>query len=350
MHQAPSGPRSDSITFTTDGEGRVDWAQEDAAPMLRFLKLRDVLRPADALALRRHSILSTVPLTLEGAAAIAGDWYLDAAPRFDPQGGNFVGYAGRLRRAEPQQPDAEAEENDRIRQLLHELRTPVNAIQGFAEVIQQQLFGPTPNEYRALAATIAGDAARILAGFDELDRLAKLETGAREIEPGTADLSAIVAGQVTQLGDILATRDAAMTPAIAPDCRVAIDGAEAEAMSWRILAALASNLAPGETMRVVLEPERDAHALACDLPKTLAEKEDIFAAEARRQASAARLSAGAFGSGFALRLARAEARSAQGSLARVDDRLILTLPALTVAEAEPSAEAGSYGAAQPEAS
>ena len=58
--------------------------------------------------------------------------------------------------------------------MLHELRTPVNAIQGFAEVIQQQLFGPTPHEYRALAAGIAGDAARILSAFEELDRLAGL--------------------------------------------------------------------------------------------------------------------------------------------------------------------------------
>jgi hypothetical protein len=42
-------------------------------------------------------------------------------------------------------PDGSA---DRLRQVLHELRTPINAIQGFAELIQQQLFGETPHQYR----------------------------------------------------------------------------------------------------------------------------------------------------------------------------------------------------------
>ncbi|ABC62708.1 histidine kinase dimerization/phospho-acceptor domain-containing protein [Erythrobacter litoralis] len=350
LQDAERAPLEDSVTFTTDGEGRIDWADNDVSAMLRYLKLPDVLCDADRIAMRRHALLSTVPISLDGAPAIAGEWYLDAAPRFDPIGGRFTGYAGRLRRAEPNQPDPEAEESDRIRQLLHELRTPVNAIQGFAEVIQQQLFGPTPNEYRALAATIAGDAARILAGFDELDRLAKLEAGAREIEVGDADLSTIVAGQIAQLGEILATRNAGLKPAIATGCRIAIDTAEAEAMSWRLLAALAASLAPGEEAQVALTQRDDQLTLDCHLPKALAGKDDIFAAEARKQASAGRLSAGAFGSGFALRLARAEARSAGGSLARVDDRLVLTLPALTVAEAEPSPETGSYGAAQPEAS
>ena len=124
---------------------------------------------------------------------IAGEWAVDAAPRFSEPGGRFIGYAGRFRRPAP--PDACAAPRgdpaaDRMRQMLHELSTPVNAIQGFAEIIQQQLFGPAPHEYRALAAAIAGDAARMLAGFDELDRLARLESGALELERGQRRLGA----------------------------------------------------------------------------------------------------------------------------------------------------------------
>ena len=41
------------------------------------------------------------------------------------------------------------------------------------------------------------------------------------------------------------------------------------------------------------------------------------------------VSAGTFGSGFTLRLARSEARAAGGMLERVDDALMLELPLLT---------------------
>src|SRR5690606_23987295 len=112
-----------------------------------------------------------------GPAEIAGDWRIDAAPAFLPETGAFDGYRGRMRRfAPPAESAATSGAGDRMRQILHELRTPVGAIQGFAELIQQQMFGPAPNAYRALAAAIAVDAARLLAGFDEIDRLARLET------------------------------------------------------------------------------------------------------------------------------------------------------------------------------
>ena len=66
----------------------------------------------------------------------------------------------------PEGPTATSEAGDRMRQLLHELRTPAGAIQGFAELIQQQMFGSAPNEYRALAAavSVAGPAAAPAAG------------------------------------------------------------------------------------------------------------------------------------------------------------------------------------------
>ena len=107
---------------------------------------------------------------LAGASMIAGAWFVDATPRFT-EGGNFAGYLGRFRRLLSSDQEAarpELHEADRIRQLLHELRTPVTAIQGYAEVIQQQLFGPAPHEYRALAASIASDAAHIPVSYTHL--------------------------------------------------------------------------------------------------------------------------------------------------------------------------------------
>lgn len=348
LQEAKSSPEQSGVVFTTDIEGRIDWADEALAPMLRYLLLPDTMEREAQLVMQRRLPLASARVTLEGAPRIAGEWYCDAAPRFDPLGGRFIGYAGRLRRAtDPSARPAEDDESDRIRQLLHELRTPVNAIQGFAEVIQQQLFGPVPHEYRALAANIAGDAARILAGFDELDRLAKLESGAREMEVGESDFSAVVTGQLRQLESILAPRNAAFVSRIEDNCTIALAQAETELLSWRILAALGAALAPGEHGAVSLVQADAALNLTADLPASLQARDDIFAAETQKPGGSGILTPGSFGSGFALRLARAEARSAGGALARVDDRLVLTLPLLTAQGVDSSPEEGLQETARP---
>ena len=63
------------------------------------------------------------------------------------------------------------------------------------------------------------------------------------------------------------------------------------------------------------------------MPARLAAEDNLFAATARSQNSA--INAGLFGAGFALRLARAEAQSAGGTLVRNHDEILLTLPLLT---------------------
>ena len=334
------GPEKDrarlpGFTFSCDAEGRIDWAEPSLAPMLVGLSLRDPLGdlpPALGHAFTRRAPLQDIRLTLEGAPAITGEWVVDASPRFTRPGGRFYGYAGKFRRppAEPAAaPDTtETRESDSIRQLLHELRTPVNAIQGFAEVIQQQLFGPAPHEYRALAATIAGDSARMLAGFDEMDRLARLETGALELDGGRSDFAGVIRALLKQLDPVLKPRTAAFDARIEPiQADVPLSTGEAEALGWRLLATLASTIAAGEQLELRLETSGAEVVLLCELPASLAAEKDIFAGNERPQAGA--VSAGMFGAGFALRLARAEARAVGGDLLRVKDSLYLTMPYLT---------------------
>jgi len=343
--------------FATDAAGRIEWASPDVAPMVigtRLIAPRALARAdaegdevARAFA-RRQPIIGQV-FGLSGALAIAGDWRLDAQPAFSIEG-HFTGYVGRLRRAlgDPAEPTApEAREADRIRQLLHELRTPVTAVQGYAEVIQQQLFGPTPNEYRALAAAIAADAARILAGFDELDRLARFETGALGIDPGEADLAQLVRRILDQIAPVLAAREAGIALKLAPDASLlaGCDAEDAEALLWRVLASLGAACAPGEQLAARLAPVivqgRALARLECALPADLARENNLFAATARPAESV--INAGIFGAGFTFRLARAEARAAGGSLVRDGGMVVLTLPLLTMAGDMPSDLASSAG-------
>ncbi len=341
-----------NFSFAADATGRIEWASSDVAPMVIGTRLLAPHRLDDdrsrsagldqAFARRQPIILGAI--SLSGAPAIAGEWLVDAAPRFG-EGGHFTGYAGRFRRApgtSDQPAPSEAREADRIRQLLHELRTPVTAVQGYAEVIQQQLFGPAPHEYRALAAAIAADAARILAGFDELDRLARLETGALTIDPGAVDLAALVRRTASQLAPVLEPRGAGLALGFAETTTVlvAIDPDDAEALAWRLLASLGAACGQGERVAVGLEPvigpSQALARLTCTLPSRLAAEDNLFAASAHPAESA--INAGLFGAGFALRLARAEARATGGALQRHDSDVVLTLPLLTTASSLPSHE------------
>ena len=317
--------------FGTDTDGRIDWADPAIAPMVVGSDLAAIPEagPRDLpAAIHRRQPVRQARFALRGAPAIEGEWLVDAAPSFTRSEGRFNGYVGRFRRAVETPVFDAAREADRIRQLLHELRTPVNAIQMGSEMIQQQIAGPVPHEYRAIAATVAGDAARMLAGFDEMDRLAKLETGAIDLEPGEADLAAIARTQVSQLQSVLSPRVARIDADWRADSiPLPLDRAEAEKLVWRILASLAGSTAAGETLGLVLEAGEDGSEMALDLPASLRKAEDIFASETRGSGSG--LSSGIFGAGFALRLARAEARAAGGDLTRTDDRLVLSLPPLT---------------------
>ena len=331
-----------SFSFGTDSDGRIDWAEPDIAPMVIGIDLaarRD--GPDVARAFLNRQPVRGAMLSIDGAAQISGDWIMDAAPRFTRTEGRFYGYVGRCRRAAAARELAEIAEADRLRQLLHELRTPVNAIQGFAEVIQQQIFGPTPHEYRALAATIAGDAARMLAGFDELDRLARLESGALDLDQGNSDFAAIVRRQVTQLQTVLTPRLARFVVDESDDTSapLALAPNEAEVLAWRVLATLAAATGAGEQVSLTLSAgsgtiEQGQVELAAQLPAALRQAQDIFASDTRTSGGA--VNAGIFGAGFSLRLARAEARAAGGELARVDDILVLSLPLLTPQDTVPS--------------
>lgn len=345
-----------AFDFAADSAGRILWADSVAAPGVVGLRLgsADPANPlqsdhAVAEALRRRRPLQGGTVELAGGPALAGHWRIDAAPGFD-EGGRLTGWRGRFRRppamAAPLATAPGTTEADRIRQLLHELRTPVNAIQGFAEVIQQQLFGPTPHQYRALAASVAGDAARILAGFEDLDRLARLDTGALTPDAGTTDLTALVARLVAQLEAWTTPRSSGFVFEPADALAVALAPHEAERLCWRLLGTLAGAAAPGEKLKLKCKATATGVRLSLALPAQLARLDDPFHAEPNAITGA--LAAGMFGAGFALRLARSEASGAGGSLERRGDKLRLTLPPvsgdLTAPADDPSDEVGSVAA------
>jgi signal transduction histidine kinase len=333
-----------AFDFTSDTEGRITWAEGGMAPMVvGHLLAHD---PALALAVRQHQPFRAIAITLEGAPGVAGDWQVDGVPRFDALSGRFVGHMGRLRRptGNEAQKAPPSGAGDRLRQVLHELRTPVNAIQGFAEIIQQQLFGPTPHEYRALAAVIAADSARMLAGFEELERFARLDSGAMELASGACDMAECLKAALARLAPQARARGLHLALAGGEEIMpVALPALEAERLIWRLLAALSSHAVAGERLMVSLTraPEQAGGqvAIAMSLPAALAGLGNVglfHASAGDAHGQGASPWAGMFGTGFALRLAAAEARAAGGRLLRENAMLSIILPGLTRMPLEPS--------------
>ena len=341
-----------SIDIAIDAGGTVVTADADWAPMLvgyrPFSGARDAPARTDRASQRAFSGRLPIiagKLTLDGPAALAGHWQVDAVPLFAAGTGAFTGYRGCLRRpAEaaaqvPAAPAAPADEgSDRLRQTLHELRTPINAIQGFAEMIQQQVFGAAPHQYRSLAASIAADAARMLAGFEDLERLARLEGGQGQPlaeQVAVTDLTAMVVRLIAQLEPVIGPREVRLrwidgdggTQAGPPAARlpVAVTAIELEHTIWRMLAVIGSAAAPGERLAIALHQGAAATArLDLPLPAALAARDDaaLFAADSARSAA----TGGMLGNGFALRLAAAEVRAMGGRLRRDGARLRIDLP------------------------
>ncbi|MWV29401.1 sensor histidine kinase [Aurantiacibacter rhizosphaerae] len=345
-----SGPQvedSDNslIDVITDGSGAIVHCDGLAAPMLTGMVLTaptagSLVSFADdvALRLRRRQPLNQASLLMDAAPDISGEWLMDATPLFVHSTGAFNGYAARLYR--PVAPDpatAPDTQGDAMRQVLHELRTPVNAIQGFAEIIQQQIFGNVPHEYRAHAASIAVDAAKLLAGFDEVDRLVKLESRTMKLEEGACDFRVALSDTAQRLEGVLRGRNAGFALNVSGDhFTVPLDRGEVLAMCWRLLATAAGALAPGETSELALSSDGTTVELGLDVPESLR----LGAADTSREGQRRRaISAGMFGPAFAFRLAEVEAIAAGGSLTCEKDRATLRLPALTL-QATPHSTAG----------
>jgi len=323
-------------------DGRIGWTSA-LSPMLGGLVLSATdgaaahIGDATATALRRQQAVRSGHVTITASPAVSGVWRLDAAPNFDAVG-RFLGHHARLTRVDATPADTRGDE---VRQALHELRTPINALQGFSEIIQQQLFGPVPHQYRALAAGIAGETAAILAAMDEVDRLVRLRLGTSRMGAGQADIGALVGSLVTQLAPAMAERRAAFVGDWTnPDVIIPVAEEELERSLWRLLAIVAAATAHGEEVELDLSADHQFARLEIGLPPSLASLDDdaLFSTDARDHGDP--MAAGLLGRGFALRLIMAEARAAGGSLERYGDRFVLSLPCEShdsLAEAEAAA-------------
>jgi len=259
------------------------------------------------------------PLVLAREGALAGEWRVSGVPAFEPSDGRFAGYSGIAIRSQTVRPAAERPapieppDHDSVRELVHEIKTPLNAIMGFAEIIERQYLGPADHRYRTRAGEIMAQARVLLEAIDDLDFAAKLQ--AAQAEPAAmADLATIA----RELDEFVTTTAAAKDVTIRFDHGSAAPCAVNHELGRRLLRrfclALIDAGAPSEVFNITFETAPAQCQVAGELPKTLRAVGDqkLFSSE----------EPGAVW----VRLLRGLARIAGGDLSVVADRLVLALP------------------------
>lgn len=341
-----------SFAFETDATGMVIWIDQGPRAALIGLPLGEVAVAGAsgpdgsvAGAFMRRSGFQNGRYTIVGGA-MAGEWRLSATPFFDPRSGRFQGYRGQARRpylhevAAPPQAEPVSVAGlsaDSLRQLVHELRTPLNAILGFADIIEQELFGPSGPEYREMAGKIALDARHLLAAFDDLDLAARVSRGEGAEAPSAVDPALLIAQVSARFreqreGDG-AQIDINMARALP---MVRIDPVQGERMVQHLMRTVISVGAPGEALSGAcwFQPEggHGCVMLAVDRPASLEGMDEEQLLDPGYTAEGDWADGPLLGLGFSLRLIRSLAAGCGGSLQIEPDRFLLSMPAMTVAE------------------
>lgn len=267
-------------------------------------------------------------MTVSGDGLVAGEWKISGLPAFDPTDGRFAGYRGialrETARPEPSEPAVEIlADPDSLRELVHEIKTPLTAIIGFAEIIEGQYLGPADYRYRKRAGDIVGEARLLLRAIDDLDFAAKVHSagggGERRVdllrlaERVGETLSAEAAQRSVELN--LTPTTSAVIAAVEPEI--------AERLLIRLGSAVIERADAGERLKISLEQNNEQCRISVSRPQALRSIPDaqLFDAAASEGPEKPGLLAG-----FSLRLVRGLARIAGGDLAPTRAGLTLSFP------------------------
>lgn len=338
---APPPIRVDGFRFETDEQGVIRWVEGVSRAPLIGLSLE--LNPSSdgsradgvaAGALRQRAAFGDARLMVVGASDAAGEWRISGAPAFDRATGRFTGYRGTARRprreetAAPVLPRADPAA-DSLRQLMHELRTPTNAIAGFAEMIEREMLGDAPPLYRERAGTIRMHARALLAAIDDLDIAARIEASALSLASGEVTLRPILSRIADDLAALAEMRCAWISLPV-DDPLVRGDARAIERMLSRLLATLLSAARDGERVGVTVSELAGAVAIAFERPEALAgyNGDALFDLDDEHEDAAL------LGTGFALRLVRNIARELGGALVIAPESITVELPAMVTKSLE----------------
>lgn len=327
---ASDGP-IDHFCFETDATGTIRWVDGAPREPLIGVLLGTGSAQVDGVvsgAFRRRASFADARLVIAGSSPAAGQWQLSATPAFDPASGRFTGYRGVARRPRADQRAEPVPKNspspEALRALVHELRTPTNAISGFAEMIEAQVLGPAPDAYRERAAAIRHDTHDLIAAIDDVDTAARIEQDALVLRPGVVEIAPLLDRAARDLEPLMLLRQSVVDIDSGP-AGLAIAGDEVAVgrLISRLMALAVGASGIGERIAIRAWSKDGQARIAVERPRAFAAwpGEALLSLEGEDQEGTL------LGTAFGLRLARNLAGELGGSLKIGEQRLTLRLPA-----------------------
>lgn len=319
--------------------GEIDWV--DGAPrgalVGRSIATADADEGVDDCVERAFGIRAPFRdcmLELGEEGPLAGQWVISGVPAFAPSDGRFIGYRGVARREEPDEhmlaegngmiAPMLSPDHDSLREMIHEIKTPLNAIIGFAEIIDGQYFGPAHSRYRERAAEIVANARSLLEAAEDLDFAARLQSARARPGEGT-DFRSFLPGFAEALQARAARQGITIEMAASEEVgHCALDPELMERLLRRFTDAVLSASSSGERLAVEIRKTGKHCAIGITRPKAtlLAGKEELLDPEFTiGEADRALL-----GLGFSLRLVNGLVGIAGGGLEISSDLFTLSVP------------------------
>ncbi len=225
---AASGPDEDILSlpmlladwfWETDRQGRFVMAAASSAHTAisadAFAALRgqylldwvanspDVKRAEKSLG--RRSSLHGLALDIPDGS-FAGHWTLSGVAAFDLKSGSYVGHRGVAQRRPIQSANMAYVIPEALALAAHETRTPLNAIMGFAQMIESQPFGSVSPAYAAQAEAILDASTRLLRVLDDVSETSRLDRGLAALPDFGFSLDSMLEAIVAQLNHIAVRR------------------------------------------------------------------------------------------------------------------------------------------------
>jgi signal transduction histidine kinase len=329
--QVATGPNL--FRWECDASGQIGWVEGAPRGALigRSLPSEEGAPRALVRAFTDRLPFDDTPVKLP-TPALEGEWRLSGIPAFSPTDGRFLGYRGIARREgveEEARQTAGASlavaDTDALRETIHEIKTPLNAIIGFAEIIDGQYLGPAHRNYRHRAAEIVAQARMLLVAIEDLDFAARQQLQPAEKGVSTS-LAEILQPLAEEWGNRALARDVRLRIATSlGSLSCALEPELARRLLNRLLGAAVDAAPDGQQVEVDGKESKKAMTISVTRPASTRHLSDSQIMDPAFQVEGAE-GASPLGLGFALRLVRGLAQLASGSFRLTPAEFQLVLP------------------------
>ncbi len=212
---------------------------------------------------------------------------------------------------------ASALKSDFLAKVSHEVRTPLNAIIGFAEVMMEERFGPLGSDrYKDYLRDIHGSGTHVMSLVNDLLDLSKIEAGKMELAPQAIDVNRIVSECVALMQPQASRERVIMRLSLAPHLpNITADERSLRQIALNLLSNAVKFNEPGGQVIVASQLTESGHVVLRirDTGPGMSESDIAAALEPFRQLSRPAAS-GVGGTGLGLPLTKALVEANEASL------------------------------------